>query len=260
MSTKGQSRSATPPGETEPDFSPVDNEPPLRWLRWLHLAPPDGLGAGRRAVFFALLTWLPIVVWAAATGHLWTDATGERLLQHYGVHVRCLRRDPAADPGRGGDAQRRQSAWRRSSFRAVSSAPDNVPDSIWSSWTSVACATDRCCGYSCLAPRSRGRSRTSRRSMTTRWHGPSAPTAPWVSAAGGPPIVVRPIFLALVMGWLWRMLLVTYWVWRVGRLDLAARTDAPRPHGWTRVRREASRGIRDGGICVVGGARVPLGA
>ena len=33
--------------------------------------------------------------------------------------------------------------------------------------------------------------------------------------------VVRPIFLALVIGWLWRMLLVTYWVWRVGKLDLS---------------------------------------
>jgi hypothetical protein len=33
--------------------------------------------------------------------------------------------------------------------------------------------------------------------------------------------VARPIFLALVMGWLWRMLLVAYWFWRVGRLDLA---------------------------------------
>ena len=72
--------------------------------------------------------------------------------------------------------------------------------------------------------------------------------------------VVRPIFLALVMGWLWRMLLVTYWVWRVGRLDLVTRADAPRPHGRAGVRREASRGIRDGGVCVVGGARVALGA
>jgi hypothetical protein len=33
--------------------------------------------------------------------------------------------------------------------------------------------------------------------------------------------VVRPIFLALVMAWLWRMLLVAYWFWRVGRLGLS---------------------------------------
>ena len=31
--------------------------------------------------------------------------------------------------------------------------------------------------------------------------------------------VVRPIFLALVLGWLWRMLLVAWWFFRVGRLD-----------------------------------------
>ena len=33
--------------------------------------------------------------------------------------------------------------------------------------------------------------------------------------------VVRPIFLALVLSWLWRMLLVAYWFWRVGRLGLS---------------------------------------
>ena len=33
------------------EFSPVDNEPPLRLLRRLHLVPKDGLGVGRRAVF-----------------------------------------------------------------------------------------------------------------------------------------------------------------------------------------------------------------
>ena len=33
--------------------------------------------------------------------------------------------------------------------------------------------------------------------------------------------VVRPIFLALLLGWLWRMLLVAWWFWKVGRLGLA---------------------------------------
>ena len=33
--------------------------------------------------------------------------------------------------------------------------------------------------------------------------------------------VVRPIFLALLLGWLWRILLITYWHWRVGKLGLA---------------------------------------
>jgi hypothetical protein len=76
--------------EPDTEFSPVENEPPLRWQRILHLAPAGGLGVGRRAVFYALLAWMPIALWAAATGNLWNDATGERLLQHYGINVRCL--------------------------------------------------------------------------------------------------------------------------------------------------------------------------
>ncbi len=75
----------------EAAFSPVENEAPLRWLRRLHLAPEKGLGAGRRALGLALLTWLPIAAWAMATGRLGSpDDSGESLLRHYGVHVRCL--------------------------------------------------------------------------------------------------------------------------------------------------------------------------
>ena len=33
--------------------------------------------------------------------------------------------------------------------------------------------------------------------------------------------VARPIFLGLLLGWLWRSLLVTYLFWRIGRLELS---------------------------------------
>ena len=33
--------------------------------------------------------------------------------------------------------------------------------------------------------------------------------------------VVRPLFLALLLGWLWRILLVAWWFWKVGKLGLA---------------------------------------
>ena len=54
----------------------------MRWYRRLRLVPANGLGAGRRAAFLAAVTWLPIVLWAALTGRLLNDATGEQLLQH----------------------------------------------------------------------------------------------------------------------------------------------------------------------------------
>jgi hypothetical protein len=76
--------------ETAKQFSPVDDEPPLRWQRAVHLAPDHGLGVLRRAIFFALLTWLPIAIWALVRGRFLHADPGEPLLQHYGVHVRCL--------------------------------------------------------------------------------------------------------------------------------------------------------------------------
>src|SRR6185503_6108106 len=33
--------------------------------------------------------------------------------------------------------------------------------------------------------------------------------------------IARPIYVALLLGWLWRILLVTYLFWRIGRLDLS---------------------------------------
>ncbi len=219
-STKVESRSVALPGETDPDFSPVENEPPLRWLRWVRLAPPNGLGAGRRAVFFALLTWLPIVVWAATTGHLWNDATGERLLQHYGVHVRCLLAIPLlilAEAAMHSTAKRLGSQFvasgvigpdQRAGFDRITGDVRRLRDAslpwvlmlgaviAWS-FADQPTQQDDAMSWAVMADGSLG-------------------FGGWWSA-----YVVRPIFLALVMGWLWRMLLVTYWVWRVGKLDLS---------------------------------------
>jgi len=72
------------------DFIIVRNDLPIRWQRKIGLAPDNDLGVVRRALFFALFTWLPIVVWAAFESRLLDQATGEPLLAHYGIHVRCL--------------------------------------------------------------------------------------------------------------------------------------------------------------------------
>lgn len=72
------------------DFIIVRNDLPIRWQRKLGLAPDDGLGVTRRAFFFAMFCWLPIVIWAALESRLLNQAVGEPLLAHYGVHVRCL--------------------------------------------------------------------------------------------------------------------------------------------------------------------------
>jgi hypothetical protein len=71
-------------------FDLLRNDLLLRWQRKLRIAPAQGLGVVRRAVFFALLTWLPIMVWAVLNDRLVHATTGEPLLRHFGIHVRCL--------------------------------------------------------------------------------------------------------------------------------------------------------------------------
>ena len=168
----------------------------------------DGLGAGRRAVFFALLTWLPIVVWAAATGQLWNDATGERLLQHYGVHVRCLVAIPLlilAEAAMHGTARRMASQFvssgivgpdQRAGFDLVIGDVRRLRDGslLWVLVLGAAIAWSFA-------------DQPAQHDDAMAWAVGADGTlgfGGWWSA-----YVVRPIFLALVMGWLWRMLLVT---------------------------------------------------
>jgi hypothetical protein len=211
---------ATPIGETDAEFSPIENELPLRWYRRLRLVPANRLGAGRRAAFLALVTWLPIVLWAASTGRLWNDATGEQLLQHYGVHVRCLIVIPLLVLA--------EAALHKASLRTVAQVM----------------------GGGLVAPAARDRFdallRDMRRLRDTSlpwvfvlgaaiaWSFANHPVAhedalAWAFGPDGTlgfggwwvAYVVRPIFIALLLGWLWRILLVAYWFWRLGRLDLS---------------------------------------
>jgi len=71
-------------------FDLLRNDLLLRWQRKLHIAPQEGLGVVRRALFFALLTWLPIMIWAVLNDRLVHVNTGEPLFKHFGIHIRCL--------------------------------------------------------------------------------------------------------------------------------------------------------------------------
>jgi hypothetical protein len=77
-----------PPDEAELDL--VTGDLPYRLQRWVGLIPPRGLGVVRRAVLLALFTWLPMAIWALIARRALPGNVGEPLLEHLGVHVRCL--------------------------------------------------------------------------------------------------------------------------------------------------------------------------
>ena len=62
----------------------------FRAQRAVGLVPRTGLGIVRRAIAYALVTWLPIAVWVAFAGRAVSGTVDEPLLQHFGVNVRCL--------------------------------------------------------------------------------------------------------------------------------------------------------------------------
>lgn len=76
--------------EAVPSFTLVTGDPFYRLQRAVGLIPRQGLGVGRRAVFYALVTWLPLVVWAVAMRRAFSGTVPEPLFQHFGIHVRCL--------------------------------------------------------------------------------------------------------------------------------------------------------------------------
>ena len=78
------------PITADEDFDLMRNDALIRWQRKLRIAPQQGLGVVRRAIFFALATWLPLAVWAAMKHRLLEAESGEPLLAHFGIHVRCL--------------------------------------------------------------------------------------------------------------------------------------------------------------------------
>jgi hypothetical protein len=201
-------------------FSPIENEPPLRLYRMLHLVPARGLGVGRRAIFYALLAWLPIMMWAAATGHLWTGPSGEHLLQHYGVHVRCLIAIPLLILG---EAQLHQTFLRLvPQLRDGGLVAPAMEDAFERLIARVRRLRDVALPWIFLIGAAVAWT------IADDWKGHTDEMSWAVDSGGGLGFggvwfayVARPIFLALLLGWLWRLVLVTYLFFRLGKLNLS---------------------------------------
>jgi len=200
-------------------FSPVDDDAPLRWWRRLRIVPSGELGAGRRAVLVALVAWLPIAVWAFATGRFVSADAGEPLLQHYGIHVRCLVAIPLfilaeAALHRTGAAIARRfvssgavPAELVPRFEAVNRSMVRLRDTSLP-WV---LAFGAAIAMSIVDPPAR-----SDDALSWAFDGDGLGFGGWWAA-----YVARPIFVGLLLGWLWRIALVSLWMWRVGRLGLS---------------------------------------
>jgi len=193
-------------------FSLLD-DPLMRLLRALRLAPRQGFRAPGRALLLAALSWLPIAVWAAATGRLGELTWGDGVVRHIELHVRCLLAlpllvlsEPIAD-------------------RVVAAIVANFPAS------GLILAADLAAFDRVIA--STKRLRDSRLVwgvmaaivITSTLLASAAPLDPGSATASGfgltwATFVVRPLFLIMLLAWLWRLILTWILFARIAGLDL----------------------------------------
>ena len=177
------------------------------------------MGLVRRAAFFAMVAWLPLAVWAFLQGHALPGGIAEPLLTHFGINVRCLVAIPLLILAEG-VALRTTVAMARQFVRngLVTEAQRGA-----------------------FAALLRGVARL--RDSSLPWVVVLGLTLAWVIADPADPhndalswavdgagnlgfgawwfaYVARPIFSVLVLGWLWRMVVVFILFRRISKLDL----------------------------------------
>lgn len=209
----------------EESFDLLRNDLLLRWQRKLRIAPQEGLGVVRRAIFFALLTWLPIVLWAALNDRLLDASTGEPLLKHFGIHVRCLVAIPLfilSEAMAGGVLRGIIGQFRKSNIIS-----DNQQAAFASVLSDLARLRDASLPWICVI------------GFAIAWivgmpvHS-DADEMSWATAGndfgfGGLWFlyVAKPIFVVLLLGWVWRIALVILLFYRIAKLELSLTPSHP---------------------------------
>lgn len=192
----------------------------LRFQRRIGLAPAEGLGVARRALALALFTWLPVALWAAFEGRALPGAAGEPLLQHFGVQVRCLVAIPLFVLAEGvahgltmrllphfvhsGLVEPAQRARFLEVLRGVAKLRDRTLPWVLILGVAIAVQT--------LGPSDNHELVWAEGDPTPTRFGFGAWWFAWVA---------RPVFIALLLGWLWRLILLCVLFRRIARLDLA---------------------------------------
>ena len=196
----------------------------LRLQRHVKLVPTRGLGVARRAVFFTLLTWLPLVAWAFYKGRVLPGSVDEPLLVHFGVHVRLLLAVPALILGEA--MAHRVSTTLIPHFLSSGVVQPTERGAFVRVLGSVARLRDRTlpwlliavlvAAWTILQPVAVG----SEAGHETKWA--TSGEAGGLGFGGWWFLYVsRPVFAVLLAAWLWRLALVFVLLKRIARLDLS---------------------------------------
>ncbi|MFM0573069.1 hypothetical protein PQQ88_32950 [Paraburkholderia caledonica] len=219
--TDGQPGDASDIGQDHPTlaFSIVRDDAAFRWQRRVGLIPSEGLGIVRRALFFSAICWLPIALWAIATGHAFPTRGEHTLASHFGIHVRSLVAIPLLILA---EHTAHQSI-RQFLHYLLESGLVSVQDAAQfrSEIDSIARLKDWALPWALIV------------GAAIAWAGagilfPPSEDAGWIGQSGQVPfggwwfiLVVRPIFTALLMAWLWRAYIIFALMLKIAKFPLS---------------------------------------
>ncbi|WP_312996357.1 hypothetical protein [Achromobacter animicus] len=210
--------SQLPPAET---FLLVEDDGLSRLQSQIGLMPGGRGGIKRRALIYALLAWLPLVVasWLAGIPAERGAGTAETLLGHFGIHIRCLVAIPLLVLAEG--VARKILLLCLREFRRSGLVDDELAPRFDEVIVSVAQLKRRVFPWLIIG--------TAVVAWTTaflvspnpdevRWAGPESEGMAF--GAWWFLLVTRPIFSVLLLAWVWRLTLVGILLLRIARLPL----------------------------------------
>lgn len=201
------------------DLSIIDDEPIRRLQQAVGLLPKRGLGLVRRAIVLALLTWLPVALWAWMKKRAFPGALEEPLLAHYGVHVRCLVAIPLFIIAEGtvqAATRRLLNQFVRRGVVVDPAALEAVVESVHRvrrhplPWAIIGLLTL----LMLLAP-------TLHPLHELQWANTAVPTVSLGFGGWWYLYVSRGIYISLALVWLWRLGLLTILLRRIARMELS---------------------------------------
>ncbi|REE18346.1 hypothetical protein B0G71_1352 [Paraburkholderia sp. BL27I4N3] len=204
------------------ELSLVRDDVGFRIQKRLGLIPVKGMGTARRAVIFAAISWLPLVIWSLLTGRLGEGVGHDSFYSHFGIHARCLIAIPMLVIAEG-IAQKSVPPWlcycvesglvpadRIPQFRALVASIVRIRDSVlpWIvifglvvAWATAGAVFNRLEDIS--------------------WMNDEGAAAGLTFGGWWFVIVIRPLFTALLLAWLWRACLVFILVRKLSRFPLS---------------------------------------
>lgn len=203
-------------------FSLVRDDLFFRLQRRTGLIPAHGLGLVRRAIFWSLLAWLPVAGWAAYNEFALQRFAEEPLLSHFGIHVRFLVAVPLLILAQGlahGLTTQLLPHFvhsgvvplaERDKFRAVLADTARLRDASlpWLAILGVVFAVAFAGGIA-------------QPGHEINWAAGSGEISQSSFGALWLLYVGRPVYLALVLAWVWRMVLLFILFRRIAHLDLS---------------------------------------